>query len=229
MPPRSPEKEAEGRWTPHPVELESPGFCLVPQPREAEPKDSRRRRLTSSARENPQPGPGRRRKTEAWVLLPLRPPNPHRRTRNSLRFSKGGASAKCNRARSRGNRQMCQAGPAPRERNPKWATAKRGRNAAGLPNRELQALRWLGHPTVGQRGGGRAGWQARAQPEHKASFPGLGPSLEPRAHLCVPGASSGLCSGPWSQPCPWKDPGWRGRLSPGPSASAGQTAGVWLP
>lgn len=36
-------------------------------------------------------------RTQAQVLLPLQPLNPHTRTRNSLRFSQIGALAKCNR------------------------------------------------------------------------------------------------------------------------------------
>lgn len=47
-------------------------------------------------------GAGRRRKTKAQLLLPLRPLNPHESTRNHLRFAKVGIPAKCRWAGSRG-------------------------------------------------------------------------------------------------------------------------------
>lgn len=48
----------------------------------------------------------------------MRPPNPHKRIRNSLRFSEAGALAKCNKGRER---RDLSAWPGPRETNPKWA------------------------------------------------------------------------------------------------------------
>lgn len=79
-------------------------------------------------------GAGRRRKTHVQVLLPLRPLNPHKRTRNSLRFSEIRAPAKCSKAGSRGTGQH---GQYLGRGISSGLQAQGGKTAAGLPNREL--------------------------------------------------------------------------------------------
>lgn len=127
-------------------------------------------------------GAGRRRKTNVQVLLPLRPLNPHKRTRNSLRFSEIRAPAKCNKAGSRG---MGQHGQYLGRGISSGLRAQGGKTAAGLPNRELGAC--AGSATQQSdnwgRGAKRCG-RLRSHPKYKAgSSPGLQPPADSRAHL----------------------------------------------
>ena len=79
----------------------------------------------------------------------------------------------------------------PQERNLKWATNQKGKNPAGLPNRELGGLRWLpatlpsdtleGVPSSMAEPEGIPGWDPITK--HKAGFPGLWPPPDSRARL----------------------------------------------
>ena len=75
----------------------------------------------------------------------------YKRTRNSLRISEVEASAKCNRA---GNGETCQLGQHLGRGMWSGPLAKRGRNAAGLPNRELEACAGSHQPATGHAGKG---------------------------------------------------------------------------
>lgn len=155
-------------------------FCLVPQPLDAMAKE--KGLLTSHTPENPQCWAGRRRKTNVQVLLPLRPLNPHKRTRNSLRFSEIRAPAKCNKAGSRGTGQC---GQYLGRGISSGLQAQGEKTAAGLPSRELGAC--AGSATQQSdnwgRGAKRCG-RLRSHPKYKAgSSPGLRPPADSRAHL----------------------------------------------
>lgn len=98
-------------------------------PRDAAAKD---RRLPAPTPQRTHGTGPRRRKTQAQALLPLRPLNPHTRTRNSLRLSQVGLRPN---AIGRERRDV-RARPVPRERNPKWAAGPKSRNRRCLPNME---------------------------------------------------------------------------------------------
>ena len=74
------------------------------------------------------------------------------------------------------------AGPAPWERNVKWAAGQKRKQCAGLPNRELEACTGSHQPETGHAGKG-ARWRGRlrAHPKLQAGFPSLWPPPDPRA------------------------------------------------
>ena len=224
-------KGGEGKQTkvlldPHPGEMQSRRFCLVPHPQEAEPKDSRAGHPCPYLRESSALGLEREGKLRA-KLTSFEVPNPHKRTRNSLRISEVEASAKCNRA---GNGETCQLGQHLGRGMWSGPLAKRGRNAAGLPNRELEACAGSHQPATGHAGkGARRRGRLRAHPELQACFPSLWPPLTP-GHPSESQEPPQPCSVPRIQPHHWSEPWWlKGSSPPVPSHLQTSLAGLWLP